>query len=243
MRSHRPARLWVSFRAALAASLALASAVVGAPASAAPEDALRRQLERYVEERAPVPPTSIEIPSLTDFAIAWEAPGEVRVVFTTAPQRFLGSVPVTITVYVEGEAVKRGVVTTRVRAEQTIYLTARALERGALVHRQDLREERRDVSNIPTGALADPGEIVGKRTTRALPSGSVWLPSHLRTPQIVTRGQVVRLNFRSGALAIEGLGKARQDGRPGERIRVINVDTRREVVGIVTPAGEVDVAL
>ena len=54
---------------------------------------------------------------------------------------------------------------------------------------------------------------------------------------------MVRLNFRSGALAIEGLGKARQDGRPGDRIRVINLDSRREIVGTVTPSGEVDVAL
>lgn len=232
-----------ALRRALSLGLALWACGLGGAASAGPEDALRHELERYVRERAPVPPTAIEIPSLTDFAVAWEAPGPVRVVFSSAPQPFLGSVPVTVTVYVEDEVAKRGVVTARVRAERTVYLTARPLERGARVHREDLREERRDVSEIPPGAVLDPAGIIGQRTTRALPSGAVWLDHHLRTPQLVTRGQIVRLNFRSGALAIEGLGKARQDGRPGDRIRVINVDTRREIVGIVTPAGEVDVAL
>ena len=227
----------------LARMLAVGLVLGASPAGAAPEDALRRQIEIYVRERAPVPPTSIEVPQLDDFAVAWQAPGQVRVVLSTAPQRFLGSVPITVSVYVDGEQVKRGVVTTRVRAEQTLYLTARPMQRGAVVHREDLRPERRDVSEIPSGAVLEPDGIVGQRTTRALPSGSVWMKSHLRTPQLVTRGQIVRLNFRSGALAIEGRGKAREDGRPGERVRVINVDSRREVVGTVTPSGEVDVAL
>ncbi|NNL66228.1 MAG: flagellar basal body P-ring formation protein FlgA [Myxococcales bacterium] len=226
----------------LASALAVLLGLAG-PVAADPADALRSQVERYVRERVPVPPSSIEIPPLDAFAVAWEASGEVQVVLSTARGSFLGNVPITISVFVDGREAKRGVVTTRVRADRKVYLVGRPMRGGALVHRDDLRVEVRDVSDIPSGAVLDPEDIVGHRTTRALGSGLVWQKNHLRVPQLVSRGQIVRLNFRTGALAIEGRGKAREDGRPGDRIRVVNVDSRREIVGTVTATGEVDVAL
>lgn len=225
-------------------AVGLALAIGFAPrAGADAAEALRSQVERYVRERVPVPPSSIEIPPLDGFAVAWEAPGEVQVVLSSARESFLGNVPITIAVLVDGREAKRGVVTTRVRADRKVYLVGRPMRRGALVHREDLRVEVRDVSDIPSDAVLSPEKIIGHRTTRALGSGLVWQKSHLRMPQLVSRGQIVRLNFRTGALAIEGRGKAREDGRPGDRIRVVNVDSRREVVGTVTATGEVDVAL
>jgi len=227
----------------LAVALACGLAAAGPARAADPEAALRARVERYIRERAPYPPTSIEVPPLADFAVAWKAPGDVRVILSSGRQSFLGSVPVTLTVQVEGREVKRGVVTARVAAERPVYRVGRDLDRGAMVHPDDLDREVADVATLPAGAVLEREDIVGMRTTRALSAGQVFVRGHLREPQLVMRGQMVPLRFREGALRIRGVGKARQDGRPGERIRVLNVQSRREVVGVVTPEGEVDVAL
>ena len=213
------------------------------PAAMAGEAALREQIVRYVTERAPSVPTEVVVPPLADFALAWQAPGDVQVVLSTAEQRFVGSVPLTLAIHRDGEVVKRGVVTLRVRVDRPVFLAARPLDRGALVHESDLRRELRDLATLPPGAVLEPEAIVGMRTRRALPAGVVFQDHHLRASQLVTRGQHVRLLFTLGALRIEGTGKARQDGRPGDLIRVMNLDSRREVMGVVTAEGEVDVAL
>jgi flagella basal body P-ring formation protein FlgA len=234
----------VRIGARLAACLGAWALGGAAPAAASdPEEALRAQVERYVRERAPYRPTAVEVPPLAAFDVAWTAPGDVRVVLSSGPQRFLGSVPITISVLVDGVEAKRGVVTARVSAERPVFLVGRDLDRGAMVHPGDVRREVRDVAGLPPGAILDRDAIVGMRTTRALSAGHVFLESHLRRPQLVMRGQMVRLHFREGALRIQGVGKARQDGRPGETIRVLNVQSRREIVGTVTESGEVDVAL
>ncbi len=125
-----PGRGALAWSALVVAALGTASVALASE----PGDALRAQIERYVRERAPFPPSVVDVPTLDAFAQAWIAPGDVQVRLSTSPrERFVGTVPITVTVLADGAEVKRGVVTAQVRAMRPVLVATRDLERGDMV--------------------------------------------------------------------------------------------------------------
>ena len=82
----------------------------------------------------------------------------------------------------------------------------------------------------------------GMIATTHLKSGTVIRPGVLRAvrPKImVKRNQTVVMRIVGRGFTVSGLGKAMEDGRTGETIRVRNVDTKRIVAARVEPDGTV----
>ncbi len=228
------------------ALLLVALALLAPPASGAPgrgsADVLRDALEGYVRERAPGEEHSVELPALDDFDLPGVAPEEIEVRLTAHPRQELGgSLPITAVLLVNGAEVKRGVVTIRIRALAPVLVLARPLPKGALLREGDFRLERRDRSALPPGVLGDERFALDQQLTRSLPAGSLLSESLVERPKVVARGQVVELVYQSGSLRIQGRGLARDDGRPGDSIRVENPSSQRVVMGRVDPEGVVHV--
>jgi flagella basal body P-ring formation protein FlgA len=142
-----------------------------------------------------------------------------------------------------GRELRRGVVTARIRIDGTMLVVARTLPKGSLVGPSDVREQPCDVTAIPAGAPEGADALIGLRTVRALAEGVPWRTDLVEQPPLVLRGQRVALRLVAGGLRLDARGKAKQDGRPGEMVRVLNEDSRREIVGRVAPDGAVDVEL
>ncbi len=88
---------------------------------------------------------------------------------------------------------------------------------------------------------------VGRITTRPVSAGTVLRDNMLRSSQpetVVKRNETVVMSIDGGGFTLRWLGRALQDGRPGEIIRVRNVDSNRVVSarvaydGTVTPVYE-----
>lgn len=229
-----------SARLAIGAALAAWLGASLAPTTAfAGEAELRAAIERFVRERAPAPPTAVEVPALSDFAV--DGPAEVRL--STHPrEKFLGRVPVTVALRSGDRELKRGVVTVAVRVEQPVLVAARPIRRGERLGPRDVRVERRDAAELPAGWLGDAEAVRGRRARRSLRAGEPLAAASLESAPLVERGQVVRLALRRGSLRIEAAGEARADGRAGDWIKVVNRDSRRELVGRVGDDGVVHVA-
>lgn len=221
----------------------LVLAILAPPAAANGTAGLRERIERFVRSRLSPPPLRMEVPSLEAFRLPGIDPDRVEVQLDAHAEAFAGtSFPVTVVLRVDGEEVKRGVVTVQVEARARVLVADRALPRGTRVRAEDIRSEWRPRSSLPPGRVDDPKRLVGRRTTRSVPAGAPWRSDLVRDAPAVTRGQVVRLELHHGALRIEATGKARDDGRAGDRVRVLNLDSRREVVGRVGDDGAVHVS-
>jgi flagella basal body P-ring formation protein FlgA len=225
-----------------AAALALLAFVGAAPAEPAAGE-VETALLRHILERAEFEPDAIELPSLDALEAARrEHPGAELRLSSHPQQAMSGTVPITVALVENGEERAREVVTARVTVSGRVWVAARALPQGTVVHPADLEPVQRELSPQERERLLSRDEIVGRRTTRAVAAGAAWREGLVADSVLVERGDLVRLRLRSGALQVEALGRAREDGRPGEQIRVVNVDTRREVSGRVTPDGAVDVS-
>ncbi|MEL7275220.1 MAG: flagellar basal body P-ring formation chaperone FlgA [Pseudomonadota bacterium] len=120
-----------------------------------------------------------------------------------------------------GAAVADAVVPTRAIRPQTILTAA------------DLTL----ISKEMPGAVARIEDAVGREARVALYPGRAITSGDIAAPAVIERNQIVQMRFRAGPLEIVSEGRALARARPGERVRVINLDSRLTVSGTVTEAG------
>ncbi len=226
-------------------ALALASTAPASAAGAAGERwerALAGHIQEYVRLRLHDPGARVVVPALSDFRFPDGIEGGVGVKLSTSRRgSFRSHVPVTVSLLKGEREIKRGVVTVRVERRRAIPVAARALPARVPIGEDDVRLASVDASSMPDDALLDSASIVGRETTRAVSAGVPLRAAYVQDAPAVSRGQLVRLRVENGALRIEAVGRVREDAAVGDRVRVLNVHSRRELVGVVGEEGVVHV--
>ncbi|MBY0399077.1 flagellar basal body P-ring formation chaperone FlgA [Myxococcota bacterium] len=229
----------------LTAGLLLASAA-GAEDAAASSTAVRvrADLERFILERVEGEPSSIEIPELRGFDFDTSGTtGEVRTELSTrSPSPLQGRVAISVSLYVGRSLVKRGVVSPYVTMSERVVIAKHALSRGHVVAAEDLASVERDRAKSPGDVARDPALLVGQRARRSVAPDQVLREGDFERVPVVERGDRVTLVLQHGPLSIQALGRAQETGSAGDWIRVVNVESKREVSGRVDSEGRVHVA-
>ena len=127
--------------------------------------------------------------------------------------------------------------------DRDVWVASRDLPRGALLGEGDVRVVRLAANRIPRDAVPDGESLVGLQLRRGVREGRVVRERWVEAPSKVKRGELVRIVLRHGGLHIVGRGRAVTDGAVGDRIRVVNTDSRREVMGRVARDGSIHVGL
>lgn len=111
----------------------------------------------------------------------------------------------------------------------------RTLSAGAILAPGDIGLSERAIA----GALADPADAIGREARIVLYAGRPIRPQDIGPPAIIDRNQAVSLVYRHGPLTIVADGRALARGGVGDVLRVMNLESRTTVSGIVTEAGAV----
>jgi flagella basal body P-ring formation protein FlgA len=156
-----------------------------------------------------------------------------------ATERLLGSVNLPLVVKVDGVAARRLHTAARVALWREVVCAAREIRRHEIVGGADLRLERREVSGLEP--LLDPERALGKRAERRIEAGSVLARGDLEEPPALARGDAVTILLESGPLTITTRGMVREGGRVGDVVRVLNTDSKREVLAVIADGATVRV--
>jgi flagella basal body P-ring formation protein FlgA len=217
---------------------------LGASADERPDEFVRVELEEFLRDRAASPDAVIEIPVLDSFAA--ESVGkteELRTRFSTrAEQPFRGRVAVNVELLLGDRLLHSGVVSAYLRIDEKVFVPVRPLRRGEVLGEADFRSVARDASRLPFDTVREREQLLGRRMTRSLRADEVLRASHVERVPVVGRGDRVTLVLESGAIQISSIGRAVEAGAVGDWIRVLNVDSRRELSGRVGEDGRVHVA-
>lgn len=81
--------------------------------------------------------------------------------------------------------------------------------------------------------------VLGKEAKTTLFAGRPIQQGDFGAPAIVERNSLVELAFVQNGLTILVEGRALGRGAPGERVRVMNLASRRTVTGKILPSGQV----
>ncbi|MCP5427289.1 MAG: flagellar basal body P-ring formation protein FlgA [Chromatiaceae bacterium] len=134
-------------------------------------------------------------------------------------------------------------VTVRVEVSKHILVAKRRLERGGMVAKGDVQVEKRMVSGLHGDYIENPENAIGSRLKLSVKKGAALSPGQLRRPPAVTRGSQVIILGRTGGIEVRMSGRALSDGSKGQRIKVRNNSSSRQVEGTVVASGTVEVTL
>lgn len=157
------------------------------------------------------------------------------------PQKLCGNIPLNVEVDVNGRFQKKVFASMMVESIVDAVVARHVLKRNHLIAAADVLLKPLERSRLPRNFVSSLGEVLGKRTKRRIPAGTVLRPDLVDLPCLIHRRDVVTIVARADGLEISTLGEARQRGRLGDRIRVINLDSKKNVYGRVKDRNTVEV--
>ena len=107
-------------------------------------------------------------------------------------------------------------------------LAARNIRAGAVITAADIANPNdRDAMRRAIG-------IIGMEAGRTFYRGQPLVENDLRKPTLVERNAIVHMEYNNGPMTISAEGRALDKGAIGDRIRVMNLASKRVVTATVT---------
>lgn len=153
----------------------------------------------------------------------------------------LGSVPLMVQFLVENQVEKKIWVTVSVSVESLVVVAKQPINRRQIITEDMLDLVAGDLAKLPANALANTDEVVGKRALRLINTNEVLRVDLVEMPPLVKRNDIVTLVAEKGLLRITAKGEVKENGRRGERIRVVNLDSNKEIYARVLDGNTVRV--
>ena len=128
-----------------------------------------------------------------------------------------------------------------IRNFANICVAARDIAKGEMILKDDLTVERRDITLHPELKNVSMEMICGMSSIRKIDRGTPLTEKMIENPIIVKKGQMVKIEYKSEFLSLSTSGKALENGRRGEALKVKNLDTDKNVIGCVLNSETVSV--
>ncbi|MBM4245008.1 MAG: flagellar basal body P-ring formation protein FlgA [Deltaproteobacteria bacterium] len=122
-----------------------------------------------------------------------------------------------------------------------VVVARQPIARGTILGEDDLRIEERRLDELPTTVLTDVASAIGREARVAIAAGKALTLQGLANAVLVKRGGLVRVLVERGGMRISVAGEAMETGGAGDRVRVVNASSKRELVGRVVDHGTVSV--
>lgn len=161
---------------------------------------------------------------------------------TFAPYRRSNSARITVGVRCNDTTRWTLYVPVSVSRMQEIVVAHEPMSRGDQITADSIRLELRDVARLHRGYLTSLDQALGKRVKRRIPVDGVVTPDRVMVQHAVKKGNQVTILARIGSLEVRMKGKALDSGAVGERIKVRNSSSERELEATVVARGTVKVA-
>ena len=131
----------------------------------------------------------------------------------------------------------------RGRAVETVpvVMTQRAIQRGTVISAADIVTERKPKTEAGNASGLLSIDVIGKEARRTLRENQPLRSSDLVEPTLVKSGTAVSVILKSGSLTLTATAQALRDGKLGETISVMNVQSKRSLQATVTGQNEVTV--
>jgi flagella basal body P-ring formation protein FlgA len=167
-----------------------------------------------------------------------------RITYSVKPPRndtLAGKIPLTVNFDVNGKFYKRVWASATIEIFTNVVVTKKPLGRHKPISEDDIEMQRMDLAQLPADVITDPEVILGQRTRRAIGSHTVLRSNLVEFPPLVKRGDVVVILAETGGLKITTVGQVKRKGRLGERIPVMNFDSKKILYAQVLDSNTVKV--
>lgn len=154
---------------------------------------------------------------------------------------FLGKMLLSVLFDVNGHFQKKIRATVNIEVLKEVVVTRRPLGRRKMITEDDICLKKVDLADVPSNVITDIKEVLGKRAKRTINAKKVLRTDLIELPPLVRRGDVVLIIAESDGIKVTALGEVREVGCQGERIRVVNLDSKKGIYARVMDSNTVRV--
>ena len=126
---------------------------------------------------------------------------------------------------------------------KSVWVSNTGLNRNQALDLTTVSKEKRDITRLTGGYLLSDTPIEGMQIKRNIPANHVLTNSMLDSHKLVKRGERITIISRYAGIVVRAAGIAMSDGSKGERIRVKNTSSKREIEAYVSGRQRVLVTL
>jgi flagella basal body P-ring formation protein FlgA len=128
-----------------------------------------------------------------------------------------------------------------VEALTMMVVTTHPLESGAVIKKDDVALQKRDIAGVSGKTCRNLDEVLGKRVRMALRGNSPLRSDCLEKPHLVKSGQMVTIIAENDAFRVTATGRANGNGAAGDVVQVQNLNTQKNLTALVVDANTVRV--
>jgi len=143
--------------------------------------------------------------------------------------------------FANGREIKKIRFSARVDIYADVLVPRHFLQKHHEIRADDIQIANKNIAVLPQDVITEVKEILGKRTTLSINSQEVLRLSLLEPPPLVNKGDRVILLIENDQFKITALGEVKEVGRKGDRIKLVNLSSNKEVYGRVLDANTVQV--
>jgi len=160
--------------------------------------------------------------------------GEVKLkVEIPSSFHFRNSVVIPVKIYIDEEVYRTVSLLLKIRVFKEVLVTCRRIAPDDIFVEEDIRKEKREITDFSGKPVVNLSNILGKRALKAIPACTIIKESMIGPPLLVKKGDLVTILRERGNIKVLTKGKALEKGERGNLIRVINVDSQKELQGMV----------
>jgi flagella basal body P-ring formation protein FlgA len=156
-------------------------------------------------------------------------------------QELMGRCSIAVDFSVNGNFEKKVWANATVEVWGPVVVTRKPLGRYKPITEDDIVLQTMDLSNLSSNVVTDPETLLGKRTKRAIGAQIPLRTDDIELPPLVKRGDLVVIIAQSKGLKITTRGLVKKKGRLGDRIPVVNVDSKKVLYARVIDSNTVQV--
>lgn len=205
---------------------------------------LFRQIENLVVEQLPWDKEDIEISTYRDIDDLMvpqaEIEYDVKIVNIPESGRRLN---IEVTVIADGIEYVQVPLALRLNRYIDVVVAKHVISQGDIVLASDVYMSREQMGSKIATAYTSIDAIVGKQAVSRIKENHIIVERMVDMPLVVKRREITTLLYQKNNLSIRTKVQARENGRVGDIIRVINPETKKEFLAQVMSKGLVQYAL
>lgn len=122
------------------------------------------------------------------------------------------------------------------------WVPAKDIDKGAVIKAEDLKRIAIRANRLRNETVTAKEDLVGRQTVRAIKAEKPITSRDIREEIVIKRNQEVTAVYHYKGLQITSKLEAQEDGARGQRIKLLNTKSGKEVIGKVIDKNTVEIA-
>lgn len=144
---------------------------------------------------------------------------------------YAGMIPVMVILKIDNREMRKIWVNAHVRVFQRVAVARRALRPNEIIQENDLTFMEKDIDQLNGNLYLDDSDLVGKKVRSLILPEQIITSNMVEIPLMIRKGDLLTIIAKNQTMSVRiiALGKAEQNGREGDLIKVTNTTSKKEI--------------